>query len=180
MKRDQRQAFEEIYGECFDPISRFVSRRVNSALRDDVVAEVFLITWKRWADFPEPTLPWLYGVARNVIANVQRREHKRSGQLLLDEVSSPDSTESIADNDHLSHCLAKLRESDRFILTLVAWEELDPVEAAEVLGCSVSAFYVRLHRARERFEKLLNSEIDIGASGGRSSLGNQGSRRRTR
>ncbi len=53
---------------------------------------------------------------------------------------------------------AALRERDREVLRLVAWDGLDAAEAAEVLGVTRLAFTVRLHRARRRLERALEPE----------------------
>lgn len=64
----------------------------------------------------------------------------------------------VAERSVVSAALGALREADREVLCLIAWDGLDQVEAAEVLGCSPGAFKVRLHRARGRLEKALVEE----------------------
>ena len=49
-----------------------------------------------------------------------------------------------------------LEPADQQILSLVAWEELTPAEAAEVLSIPVARFSVRLHRAKQRLRKRLS------------------------
>jgi RNA polymerase sigma-70 factor (ECF subfamily) len=51
--------------------------------------------------------------------------------------------------------LAALPEADRELLTLVACHGLKPSEAAQVVGCSTAAYFVRLHRARRRLERAM-------------------------
>jgi RNA polymerase sigma-70 factor (ECF subfamily) len=51
-----------------------------------------------------------------------------------------------------------LGERDREALMLVAWDGLDHRDAATVMGCSTSAFTVRLHRARRRLAGLLGRD----------------------
>ncbi len=46
-----------------------------------------------------------------------------------------------------------LSASDREAIALVTWEELEPKEAAAVLGISPRRFRVRLHRARQRLRE---------------------------
>lgn len=48
-----------------------------------------------------------------------------------------------------------MRHTDREVLALIAWDDLSPDEAAEVLGCSRAAFAVKLHRARSRLRVQL-------------------------
>jgi RNA polymerase sigma-70 factor (ECF subfamily) len=53
---------------------------------------------------------------------------------------------------------AELRDGDREVLALIAWEELSVAEAARVLNCPAPVFSVRLHRARRRLERLLSTD----------------------
>jgi RNA polymerase sigma-70 factor (ECF subfamily) len=55
----------------------------------------------------------------------------------------------------LLDALVELREGDRELLTLIAWEELTPREAAKALGISSAAARTRLHRARRRLRARL-------------------------
>jgi RNA polymerase sigma-70 factor (ECF subfamily) len=61
----------------------------------------------------------------------------------------------LGERDAVLAALAALRERDREVLRLVAWDGLDAAEAAEVLSVTRLAFAVRLHRARRRFEREL-------------------------
>jgi Sigma-70, region 4 len=62
----------------------------------------------------------------------------------------------------MSMAWASLSNADREILRLVAWEGLGPTDGAAVLGCSVSSYKVRLHRARRRLERRFGSLLDEG------------------
>jgi len=59
--------------------------------------------------------------------------------------------------------LAGLRERDREVLLLVAWEGLEPARAAAALECSRAAFAVRLHRARRRLAAALERAEQAGS-----------------
>ena len=61
----------------------------------------------------------------------------------------------MAADSHIAAALAGLREGDREVLTLLAWDGLTPAQASESLGCSRATFAVRLHRARRRLEREL-------------------------
>src|SRR6202012_2965598 len=65
---------------------RYARRRVAPDLAADVAAEVFVIAWRRLADLPESPLPWLYGVARRVVANQIRAEGRAA--RLQDRISA--------------------------------------------------------------------------------------------
>lgn len=128
---------------------------------DDIVSETFLVVWRRLDDVPEPPLPWLLKVARNV-AGTERRGATRRQRLWLKAQSGhvegyePGETE-IGDGRVLG-ALARLNERDREALTLVAWDGLTPAEAAVVLGEPSARFRQRLHRAGRRLRSELAAE----------------------
>jgi RNA polymerase sigma-70 factor (ECF subfamily) len=125
---------------------------------EDVVAEVFLVAWRRLDDLPagDAALPWLYGVARKTIGN-QRRGLLRRGRLQarLEQTAERPATPAPTGTEPALEALERLSDDDRELLRLVAWEELSHAEIAAVLGISVNAVAIRLHRARERFEQAL-------------------------
>jgi RNA polymerase sigma-70 factor (ECF subfamily) len=56
----------------------------------------------------------------------------------------------LARDQQLGSALAALSKREREALLLIAWEDLEPTQAARVVGCSAAAFRVRLHRARRK------------------------------
>jgi RNA polymerase sigma-70 factor (ECF subfamily) len=158
---DDKEAFEAVFAECGDAVFRYALRRLdNRADADDVVAETFAVCWRRWAVVPRGReLPWLYGVARRVIANQRRSSGRRQrlrSRLTAQPVAhvEPATTAHDTTADHVAlTVLAALSEADQEILRLVLWEELPTADIAEALGIKEGAVYVRLHRARLRFAK---------------------------
>ena len=163
MERADR--FDELYRENYAAVVRYARRRADPDTASDVVAETFLIAWRR-LDFvpadPAAAQPWLYGVARRVLANIERSRRRadrvalRVGQHSRDE-HVPDTAGSVAERARLAQALAALSSSDHEVLRLIAWEELDLAGAAIAMGCSRSTMTVRLHRARRRLEKALGA-----------------------
>lgn len=163
---DRRTRFEEIYQAYSGLILAYAARRtgdVNDAA--DVVAETFTVAWRRLDDVPdgEQARPWLYGVARRVLAN-QRRGTERRRRLhdrLQVEFAGPggeiNSHDVGSDLGHIAEALAHVTESDRELLTLVAWDGLSREEIAVALGCSATTVRVRLHRARKRLTEQLDA-----------------------
>jgi RNA polymerase sigma factor (sigma-70 family) len=159
------EIFAAAYREHYWAVSRYVARRLDGRTSEveEVVAEVFTVAWRRRADLPEAPLPWLYGVARNCLANAVRgygRRRRLVDRLGNDEtahgrqiVVSPDAE---APGAWVHDALAHLSEADREVLRLTAWEELGIDEVALALGCGRRAAAMRLHRARRR----LRAEID--------------------
>jgi len=126
-----------------------------------VVAETFLVAWRRLGDVPEEprTRLWLYGVARRVLANQRRGERRRTslGERLAADLATavPDHAPGVAERLRYGHALDRLGERDRELVLLHAWEGLEPREIAEVLGVSAVAVRSRLSRARARLRALL-------------------------
>lgn len=85
---DQRERrFRRLYEANFRPVQAYaVNRLARSDDVADVVAEVFMIAWRRLADVPPPPHDrfWLYGTARRVISKRYRsasRWHNLLGRL---------------------------------------------------------------------------------------------------
>jgi RNA polymerase sigma-70 factor (ECF subfamily) len=161
----RRARFDTLFEECHRPLLAYAARRCPSmADAEDVVAEVFVVAWRRLDDVPPggDALPWLYGVARRTLAN-QRRGLLRRARLaarLEQDAHTAATTATAAPitspaGEAALVALARLKPSDQEILRLVAWEELTHAEIATVLGISVNAVAIRLHRARSRFEAAL-------------------------
>src|SRR5262245_59843684 len=78
---ERRRRFEQVYTNCRDPVLGYVVRRTGD-VHDaaDVLAETFLIAWRRLDDVPagDRARPWLMGVARRVLANHRRGERRRT------------------------------------------------------------------------------------------------------
>jgi RNA polymerase sigma factor (sigma-70 family) len=128
----------------------------------DVVAETFLVAWRRLDDVPggSGARPWLFGVARRVLANQQRstRRHvglaDRLGRELATQVAHV--REASVGDLQVRRALAALSDDDRQVLLLAGWEGLTPAEIGVVVGVSGVTARSRLHRARRR----LRAELD--------------------
>jgi RNA polymerase sigma-70 factor (ECF subfamily) len=136
-------------------VRAYALRRATPDAAQDVVADTFLVAWRRLEEVPDDALPWLYGVARRVLAN-QRRSAGRSEALeqrIADTRTARewhDPGERMADAELMRLAMGRLSDRNREALTLVAWDGLSGAGAARAAGCSRAAFAVRLHRARAR------------------------------
>jgi len=151
--------FRRVYAGNFEAVLAYATRRVaQPADAGDVVAETFLVAWRRHREIPpgDEARLWLYGVARRVLANHHRGDARRERlreRLRAFAVFSPgiDLPSRLA----VREALATLPEPDRELLMLTAWEGLEPREAASVLRISPAAVRTRLSRARTRLRNLL-------------------------
>lgn len=135
----------------------------------DVVAETFLVAWRRARDVPtgpEARL-WLFGVARRVVANQRRSESRRTrlGERLRTELRAAVPTQPAPDAEDrgVLSALRRLGDDDRELLLLAGWEGLKSPQIAQVLGISSVAARTRLHRARRRLRSELAEEAGTAA-----------------
>ncbi|GGM51164.1 DNA-directed RNA polymerase sigma-70 factor [Micromonospora sonchi] len=160
-KRDE-DWFTGVYAASYEHVVRYGQRRLaDDGAAAELAQEVFVIAWRRRREVPDRSLPWLYGVARRLLANRWRARKAAPDVLpmtdagLLQEpgVCGADATVGVAD---LQAALATLTDLDQEILRLVGWEELTVAEAAQVLGCTRTTAAVRLHRARRRLNDAMS------------------------
>ncbi|NRQ38369.1 RNA polymerase sigma factor [Nonomuraea sp. NN258] len=166
MDDDRRRRFEDVYAQTYEQILGYAMRRCDSPEdAADVVAETFAVAWRRVDLLPgggEARL-WLYGVARNVLANHRRGDaRRRLRNVRLDTdiadlyARTPECGVELSD---IARAFGALPEDDRELLSLVAWEGLDHGQIAKILNCSRNAVRIRLYRARRRFSHAL---ADVG------------------
>jgi RNA polymerase sigma-70 factor (ECF subfamily) len=159
MERRCERWLEELYESYATPVHRYALRRVGRDAADEIVAETFVVAWRRFERVPDEPLPWLYAVARRLVANHRRSDNRRHALLTrLGDSASPGS-DSPSDRG-LRESLATLRDGDREALLLVAWEGLSTAELAVALGCTQVAARARLHRARTRLRAAMAENRD--------------------
>jgi RNA polymerase sigma-70 factor (ECF subfamily) len=153
--------FERLYRAHADRVHAYARRRSSVTTADEVVADVFLVAWRRLDQVPEEPLPWLLGVARRVLAN-RRRADGRAAALRDRLAGLPRLSEPVheAVDGRVAGALARLGERDRELLLLIAWEGLDQAEVAEAMGLRRATVAMRLHRARRRFSEALAADDD--------------------
>lgn len=163
-EREERLA--ALAREVVPAMRSYLLRRAAPDVADDVLGDVLLVLWRRLDDVPaDHPLPWCLGVARHALANARRAERRRLGlrDRLLREPRpvDRDPTAGLAGGDEddrhaaLRAVLGTLPETDREVLRLWAWEDLEPREIAVVLGITANAVSIRLHRARTRLAERL-------------------------
>lgn len=174
-----RVRFAAMFADLSPRVFAYARRHCDAPAAQDVVSETFLVAWRRHVEVPEPALPWLLVVARNVIANRRRGEVRRD--RLTDTVArltrlagpAAGTDDTVVERDTLLTALGELTELEREALLLIAWDGLSHRDAARVAGCSVHTFEVRLSRARARLDRAATTfppERDrAGLSTGRAS-----------
>ncbi|MCO6007196.1 RNA polymerase sigma factor [Actinoallomurus purpureus] len=160
-------AFSELFDEHASAIYRHAARLTGDrTVAEDAVSLTFLEAWrlrKRLKPEEGSVLPWLFGLATNVIRNQARtaRRHKAAMSRLPTRDLIPDfSDELIArfeDAERVAAArtaLETLSDTDREIVMLCVWAGLDYAAAAEALGIPVGTVRSRLSRAKVRLREL--------------------------
>ncbi|MBT2588571.1 RNA polymerase sigma factor [Arthrobacter sp. ISL-95] len=161
---DREKAFRALYETAYADLLKFVQRRTEAADAEDVVAETFLIVWRRFSEAPalqDDARAWVFGITRNLMLNARRGEHRRQALgVRLAEVATVSHRPSHADlvncRVDLGKAWALLSEVHQETLGLAILENLSAPQAASVVGISPVAFRLRLTRARRALRLLLH------------------------
>jgi RNA polymerase sigma factor (sigma-70 family) len=166
------ESFEGLVGRHADAIFRYIAARIGPVAGEDVLAETFLVAFRRRAGFdPGATSarPWLYGIAANLVLrhhDAERAWLQRSSAgaraLAADERTAP---EPLVEADGrldahglrpaLAAALLELTPGERAVLLLHALEGYSHEEIAETLAITRGAAKTRLSRARARLRHEL-------------------------
>jgi len=163
----EAEAFGLLYERHARAIYNYVFRRcADWSLAEDLTSAVFLEAYRRRSTVaiePDKVLPWLFGVATNVLRN-QRRTLRRHDEALRrlppSEPTQATAAEAAARVDaerRMESVLAALEalpESDRDVLALCVWSELSYEDAAVALRVPIGTVRSRLSRARTRLAEL--------------------------
>jgi RNA polymerase sigma-70 factor (ECF subfamily) len=170
MKLDER-AFEQLFRDLGPRIHAYLCRRAGSAVADDLLAETFLVVWRRRDELPPAPdrSAWIHGVARRLLLAHWREAN--ADPVLMPSMESPATTVLLEPvtgaarpddrRQHLVHALDGLPDVDRELITLTVWERMTTREAALVVGLKPGAARVRLHRARRRLAAAVE-DVDAG------------------
>jgi RNA polymerase sigma factor (sigma-70 family) len=161
-------AFRELFDDHADALYRHAARALGDRTSaEDVLSLTFLEAWRlRERLLPEggSVLPWLFGIATNVLRNTSRaaRRHRAAVARLPAPGAEPDHADAvvdrIADEARLAaarRALAALRPQEREVFLLCVWSQLDYAQAAEALGVPVGTVRSRLARARAKLRELV-------------------------
>lgn len=161
--------FEAIYERHLAPVHRYLRRRVGDDLAEDLTAEVFVRAFRNRSRYKaqHPTcLPWLFGIANNLIGDHRRAERRRLKTLEL--LAATSTNRSMASDEvylgttlspELYRAVRKLAAGDRDALLLVAWGELSYDETAQALGIPVGTVRSRIARARKKLQKSIGADF---------------------
>jgi RNA polymerase sigma factor (sigma-70 family) len=167
--RGDAEAFGRFYQRHEQRVLGYaIARCANAGDVADAVGETFLGALGsagRFSDDGGDAVPWLFGIARRVLAH-QRRSFARRQRLVRRlkglpslEGDEAEAVEAAIDAarlaPRLAAAMAALRPKDRELLRLVGGDGLSPAQAGAVLGMNANTARIRLSRARARVQGLL-------------------------
>jgi RNA polymerase sigma-70 factor (ECF subfamily) len=157
MGSPQDDRFRRLVHEHSPAIGNYIRRRLyplTLADLDDLVEETLLVVWRRIDSVPDDAeLPWMIGVARNVLRNARRSQYRRTNfEATLSSAPDDPSAEDLVIADvSVREALISLNDDDREVLMLNAWDGLDTHALGVALSITTNAAAVRLSRAQARF-----------------------------
>jgi RNA polymerase sigma-70 factor (ECF subfamily) len=163
--RRREERFRSLYADAYEDVLRFAQRRVHPSQAEDVVAEAFLVAWRRIEDAPTRAgdlRAWLFGIARHCLLNARRgRGRGEALAVRLAEAMPADAAarsfdpEVVALRIDLAAAWRELSASEQEVLALAVFENLTAVQAGDVLGITSVAYRLRLMRARRALRRQL-------------------------
>jgi len=164
-------AFALIFDRHFGAIHRYLHRRAGRDLADELAAETFALAFERRASCraSDSVLPWLYGIATNLLHRQRRAERRqlhaysRSGvdRWVAYEDDADARVDGSALDARLAGALAAMRPRERDALLLYALADLSYEEVALALDVPVGTVRTWLHRARATAQReLAAADVD--------------------
>lgn len=164
---DRDLIFRALYESIYPDLLRFVQRRASRDHAEDVVADAFLIAWRRFEEIPgahDDARAWIFGVTRNLLLNLYRGDGRRLALgVRLAETPTDSSTSAemveLVNRVDLTRAWRRLSEVHQEAIAITAFEGLNSSQAGVVLGISPVAFRLRLSRARRALRLLLDQPL---------------------
>lgn len=162
--REAHPEFEALYRRHAAEVLAYCARRTSRDEARDAASEVFVVALRRIDDVPsgDRALPWLYGVAANVLKNRSRSSRRRLrlvAKLAGTAASTDPGPEPLvvrsSEHERLLAALAELPERDREVLRLVEWEGLSREVVAAMQFVSRAAIDQRISRAYKKLARIL-------------------------
>jgi RNA polymerase sigma-70 factor, ECF subfamily len=155
MVTELERALRELMPDLLAYFARRLEDREDAA---DALAETLVVLWRQERRLPaesEELRRYAFGVARRVLSTARRGRMRR--HALAERLRGELHTESAAEpvDPVLLAALAELRDADRELVLLVAWEGFGVAEAGAILGLRPDAARQRYARARARLRAVL-------------------------
>jgi RNA polymerase sigma-70 factor, ECF subfamily len=155
-QRGSHEAFDELFARYREPLYGFFRRRLATKDRaEDLAQETFLAVIRAAVRYEPRAMvkTYLYGIALKLLAAERRKLSGNEPQIDDDHDPAEDGP---SDNAlWVRQALEKLDSSEREILMLREYEQLNYVEIGELLRLPVNTVRSRLFRARMELKSFL-------------------------
>jgi RNA polymerase sigma-70 factor (ECF subfamily) len=158
------QAFGELFDRHARQVMRFLARRIGQDEAGALTSEVFQVAFERRGVFStdrDSALPWLYGIAANLLRNHRRSQSRRLAATARAAIEGEAAVSPEAALDarlvlpRLAEAIEALPDGEREALLLFALEELGYADIAAAVGAPVGTVRSRINRARGRLRERL-------------------------
>ncbi|MHC4538596.1 MAG: RNA polymerase sigma factor [Planctomycetota bacterium] len=171
--------FDHIYNEFHEKVSQYLERLIGKNEAEDLTQEVFLKISKGLGEFEgrSSISTWIYRIATNAaLDRVKSRSHREDSKTVVLEEASNDTEHACAEETSLSaereairnemnECIRefvdRLPTDYRTVIILSEIKDLKNQELADILGLSLDAVKIRLHRARARLKAEFEAGCDF-------------------
>lgn len=160
---DRESRFRDFFAQTHPDLLRFAQRRVHPSHAEDVVADAFLVAWRRFDEAPATPgdrRAWLFGIARNCLLNTRRGDQRRAALAVRVADAVPGgatwTADEIAERVDLARAWHHLDAAQQEVLALTAFDDLTSAQAARVLGTTPTGYRLRLMRARRSLRRHLD------------------------
>jgi RNA polymerase sigma-70 factor (ECF subfamily) len=167
------QAFGRIFARHNKIVYNYCFRRLGSwSDAEDATSLVFLETWRRRrkaVDLDGSLLPWLIGVANNVVRNMSRASRRYDVAMfrMSHLTAEPDPSDTITermDDERLARevieLVSSLNRAEQDVITAVLMAGLTYAEASLTLGVPIGTVRSRLSRARQKLDLELKTRLE--------------------
>lgn len=167
--------FERIHREFRPVVFRYLQRLAGDRDAEDLTQEVFMKISRGLRDFRNDSQlsTWIYRIATNAALDRLRSpdfiQPERQEAIGDDKDIWPDEKAAPADqllirremNECIRGVIEKLPADYRTVIVLSDLEEMKNSRIAEILGISLDAVKIRLHRARVKLKEALDAQCDF-------------------
>jgi RNA polymerase sigma-70 factor (ECF subfamily) len=163
--REGRMNFPEVYERYARDVHRFALYLCgNQALAEDLAAETFVHAFCGGGEIRVGTVKaYLFAIARNLYRDFLARERRLAPIADVPEAIDPAPGPDVAASERqtflaLLRAIQRLPEPQREALVLATDQDLNYEQIAAIVGCSVAAVKVRIHRARFKLKRELDAK----------------------
>ena len=168
---ESRQLFSDLYDQHIEKIYRFIYLKVDSEeVAEDLASEAFVRLWKTLIkeekEEIENTQAFIYGIARNLVADHYRQNGKIKIVSVEQTIEIEDMTSSVEDQavmslemENVRKALARLKDDYQDYIIWRYLDELSVSEISQITGKSKESVRVGVHRALQALKNECSEEV---------------------